>query len=47
MRNRQIRRLANHIFSLPEWKRISFIQVRLLLPDGKTTEASFERTLIP
>ena len=46
-RDRQIRRLANHVLGQPDWKKVAFVEVHLLLPDGKTDDSRFERDAVP
>jgi len=47
LRDRQIRRLASHVLGQPEWKRVSFVEVHLFLPEGKIQESRFDRSAFP
>jgi len=46
-RDRQIRRLANHVLGQPDWEKLSFVEVHLLLPEGQTQESRFDRSSPP
>ncbi len=46
-RERQVRRLANHILGQPEWKRLGFVEVHLSLPAGRVLESRFARSVFP
>ncbi len=46
-RDRQIRRLANHVLGQPDWRRINFVEVHLVLPEGRVIESRFERAPVP
>ena len=46
-RDRQIRRMANHVLGQPEWKRLSFVEVHLVLTTGGNHESRFDRSAFP
>jgi hypothetical protein len=44
-RDRQLKRMANYVMGQPEWMRLSFVELRLLLSEGVVHESRITRSV--